>query len=224
MTNNIIQPMPELDPEQLASLRADIEANGILVPVVIDQHGRILDGNHRAAIAQELGLDYPTVVVTVDDDADAWDKAVSLNCARRHMSREQTREVIKAEIRRRPEDSDRAIARRVGCSPSTVGSVRAEVRQWAEDLDRKLRAQIRETFRQTDLLAHLRHQQGEDWKSVADEIEQSVRVGMSNLDTLGADIDFYGPLFGQFFDLIRATECDPGCPFCVSNLDTEAVT
>ena len=81
-----IQPMPELPPEQLDSLRADIAANGVLVPVVVDQHGRILDGNHRAAIALDLGIDYPTVTVAVTDDADAWDKAVSLNCARRHLA------------------------------------------------------------------------------------------------------------------------------------------
>ena len=110
-----IQPMPELPPEQLDSLRADIAANGVLVPVVVDQHGRILDGNHRAAIALDLGIDYPTVTVAVTDDADAWDKAVSLNCARRHLTREQVREVIGNEIQRRPDDSDRAIARRVGC-------------------------------------------------------------------------------------------------------------
>ena len=34
------------------------------------------------------------------------------------------RHVIEHELARRPDDSDRAIARRVGCSPSTVGAVR----------------------------------------------------------------------------------------------------
>jgi hypothetical protein len=62
----------------------------------------------------------------VDDD-DAIDLAVTLNCARRHLTREQVRDVITNEIARRPGDSDRAIARRVGCSPSTVGAVRHPV-------------------------------------------------------------------------------------------------
>ncbi len=124
---NEIQPMPALTAEQFAALRDDIEANGVLVPVVVDQHGRILDGNHRAAIAGELGIDYPTVTVGVADDTDAWDKAVALNCARRHMTRAEVRTVVAGEILRRPDDSDRAIAKRVGCSPSTVGTVRGRL-------------------------------------------------------------------------------------------------
>ncbi len=120
----LFQPMPELNPEQFDSLRADIAQHGVLVPIVVDQHGRIIDGHHRAAFAAELGIDCPRKVRPVADDADAWDLAVTLNCARRHLTREQTREVIAAELRRRPADSDRAIARRVGCSHPTVAAVR----------------------------------------------------------------------------------------------------
>lgn len=120
----IIQPMPDLSAEQLDALRTDIAENGIQQPVVIDQHGRIIDGNNRVMIATELGIEYPTTTVIVTDDDDAHDRAVTLNCARRHLTREQRRELIAAEIQRRPDNSDRAIARRVGCSPSTVGAVR----------------------------------------------------------------------------------------------------
>ncbi len=119
------QPMPELAPEEYEALKADITANGIIVPVVVDQHGRVLDGHNRKAIAVELGIECPVAVREVTDDDDAIDLAVTLNCARRHLSREQVREVIANEIERRPDDSDRAIARRVGCSPSTVAMVRA---------------------------------------------------------------------------------------------------
>ena len=105
--NHPIQPMPELDPEQYDALVADIVANGVLVPVVKDQHGRILDGNNRAKIAEQLGIDYPVKIVEVADDLDAWDKAVGLNCARRHLNREQKRELITAELMRRPDQSDR---------------------------------------------------------------------------------------------------------------------
>lgn len=144
----MIQPMPDLTPEQLAALREDIAANGVLVPIVVDQHGRILDGNNRAAIAAELGIDLPKLLHQVVDDDDAEDVAVRLNCQRRHLSREQRRQVIRREIERRPQDSDRAIARRVACSPSTVGAVRREVSnldtperdlEWAEDITNQLR-------------------------------------------------------------------------------------
>jgi hypothetical protein len=148
-----IQPMPELTADQHNALRADIEAHGVIVPIVLDQHGRILDGNNRAKIANELGIHCPSEIRFVADDAEAHDLAVALNCARRHLTREQVRHVIAAEIIRRPDDSDRALARRIGCSPSTVGAVRNPA---VSNLDtsttmgrgdaQALTAQIRETI------------------------------------------------------------------------------
>ncbi len=119
-----IQPMPALDADAYAALRDDISVNGIVTPIITDQHGRIIDGNNRSKIAHELHITCPSIEKFVADDNEAVDLAVTLNCARRHLSNEQRREVIRAEIIRRPDNSDRAIARRVGCSPSTVGAVR----------------------------------------------------------------------------------------------------
>jgi hypothetical protein len=178
---NIIQPMPELDPEQLATLRADIEANGVLVPVVIDQHGRIIDGNNRAAIAAELGMDYPTTTITVEDDQDAYDRAIGLNCARRHLNREQRRTLIHSEIRRRPDDSDRAIAKRIGTSASTVGAVRAKVSK-LDSLAQEF-AQCAHTMRvnaacfMVPLLS--------DPTVGADKVRVMWQTGMADLDGLG---------------------------------------
>jgi len=124
---SVFQPMPELSVEQYGALKADIVLRGIVVPIVVDQHGRILDGHNRVRISEELAVECPREIHHVLDDDEAADLAVTLNCARRHLSREQAREVIAGEIARRPDDSDRAIARRVGCSPSTVGAVRGKV-------------------------------------------------------------------------------------------------
>lgn len=120
----MFQPMPDLTADQHEALRADIAANGVIVPIVVDQHGRVIDGHNRLAIATELGVDCPREVRSVVDDEQAVDLAVTLNCARRHLTREQVRQVIVSEAGRRPSDSDRAIARRVGCSPSTVAASR----------------------------------------------------------------------------------------------------
>jgi ParB-like chromosome segregation protein Spo0J len=76
--------MPTLTPEQFDALRADIAENGVVIPVVKDQYGRVIDGNHRAAIAAGLGIDYPVQTVEVADDDEAITLAVSLNCTRRH--------------------------------------------------------------------------------------------------------------------------------------------
>lgn len=118
------QPMPELSPSEYRALRDNIKARGILVPIVVDQRGNVLDGNNRLAIAAELGIECPREVRNVQDDDEAMDIAVELNCARRHLNQDQKRQLVAQEIQRRPGDSDRAIARRVGCSPTTVGTVR----------------------------------------------------------------------------------------------------
>ncbi len=122
---NVFQPMPELSAEQCDALKADIALRGIVVPIVVDQHGWILDGHNRVRISEDLAIECPREIHHVVDDDEAADLAVTLNCARRHLSREQTRQVIAGEIARRPDDSDRAIARRVGCDHKTVGSVRS---------------------------------------------------------------------------------------------------
>ncbi len=121
------QVMPPLSAEEYAALRDDIVERGIMVPVVVDQHGRLLDGHHRRRIAVELQIDCPVEVRQVADDEDARTVAFTLNIARRHLTREQKRELIAREVGARPGDSDRAIARRLGCSPSTVAAVRRPV-------------------------------------------------------------------------------------------------
>ena len=119
------QLLPELSAEEYTALRESIAADGILVPIQVDEDGVILDGHHRHAIAAELGINCPTVVVSnLDTDTDKRTVALALNLSRRHLNREQTRQVIAASITADPHLSDREHARRCGCSPTTVGTVR----------------------------------------------------------------------------------------------------
>ncbi len=118
------QVMPPLSVKEHAALRDDIAERGIVVPVVVDQHDRLLDGHHRRRIAAELDIPCPAEVRQVASDEDARTVAFTLNLARRHLTREQRRDLIAREAEARPGDSDRAIARRLGCSPSTVAAVR----------------------------------------------------------------------------------------------------
>lgn len=48
------QMFAELPAEKYEALKADIAKNGVLVPVEIDQHGQVLDGNHRIRAWTEL--------------------------------------------------------------------------------------------------------------------------------------------------------------------------
>ena len=121
------QVMPPLSDEERAALRTDIAERGVLVPIVTDQHGNILDGHHRKEIADELGMSYRTDVVEVSDDDDACSIARMYNLARRHLTQEQKRQLIAQEIRARPSRSDREIARMMRCDHKTVGSVRREL-------------------------------------------------------------------------------------------------
>ena len=119
------QLLPALSEAEYAALRESIAEHGIRVPIEVDEDGNILDGHHRAAIAEELGIDCPQVVVSnLDTETSKRTVALMLNLSRRHLTREQKRQVIAASIEADPHLSDREHARRCGASPTTVGTVR----------------------------------------------------------------------------------------------------
>jgi ParB-like chromosome segregation protein Spo0J len=119
------QVTPPLSEDELAALRASIESRGVVVPVVVDQHGRVLEGHHRKDIADDLEIDYPTVVRHVDNNEEAMDIAIELNAARRHLTQSQMRGLIYDEIERKQrQESNRALGERLGVSHPTVGLVR----------------------------------------------------------------------------------------------------
>ena len=113
-----LQLFPALPPAIEAALRASIERFGVLVPVVQDQQGRILDGHHRSRIAATLGVKYRVDVVRVRDEEEARDIQQTLNADRRQLSEEQRREIALA--LRQEGHSERAIAGALGVSDSTV--------------------------------------------------------------------------------------------------------
>jgi transposase len=55
--------LPPLDDATTAALRASIERYGILVPIVFDVEGNVVDGHQRKRIADELGKTYNAIVV-----------------------------------------------------------------------------------------------------------------------------------------------------------------
>jgi len=67
------QAMETLSDAEYARLAADIRDRGVLQPVIIDEEDTILDGHHRAAIAEHYDLDAsrePAYVVIGDLDTD----------------------------------------------------------------------------------------------------------------------------------------------------------
>jgi len=79
------QLLGKLRPEEYAALEADIAKRGVLVPVEVDEEGRILDGHHRAQIAGRLGIPYETIVRQFDCEEDKREHVLKINLARRHL-------------------------------------------------------------------------------------------------------------------------------------------
>jgi ParB-like chromosome segregation protein Spo0J len=120
------QVLPELDPESFAAFKADIAERGVVVPVVVDEFGAIIDGHNRARACRELGInDYPVEVRSGLSETDKRTLARKLNVLRRHLTRDQVRQLIADQLRDTPEWADRRIGRELGVDHKTVGAVRA---------------------------------------------------------------------------------------------------
>ncbi len=122
------QLLPPLTDEEFESLKADIAARGVMVPVELDERGVVLDGHHRLRACAELGItEYPTIIRPGLTEQEKRIHVRALNLCRRHLNREQKREVIADILRDQPERSNRDIAEQVQVDHHTVGSVRDEL-------------------------------------------------------------------------------------------------
>ena len=83
--------LPPLSTDEYQALQADIEANGVLSPVVVDEEGNILDGHHR----YKIDPDAPTITVSGLTHAEQLAYVLRSNMARRNLSPEQKKELRK---------------------------------------------------------------------------------------------------------------------------------
>lgn len=126
------QVMPPLSMEEYNSLHDSIEQSGIQVPIVVDETGTVIDGHHRKKIAAELGVECPRSTKAGLDATAKRTLALSLNLDRRHLNREQRRELIAASVKADPQLSDNTHAKRTGASDKTVTTVRRELEESSE--------------------------------------------------------------------------------------------
>ena len=80
------QLFPELSQEERDQLAASIREKGVIVPIIVDENGTIIDGHHRKAIADALGIDCPTDVRRGLPDHEKRLLAFDLNTNRRHLT------------------------------------------------------------------------------------------------------------------------------------------
>lgn len=126
--------------DEFDQLVDDIKRNGLVQTIVTirDEHGTefVLDGWHRYRACIEAGVKPRTepfdyVVEPADEQAGKKmtpaEFVVAANAHRRHLTREQRRQIVVELLRAKPEASDRVIAAQAKVSPTTVGTVRREL-------------------------------------------------------------------------------------------------
>jgi len=119
--------LPKLPYEQFLALRDNIAIHGVLVPILVDEDKRIIDGNYRKAIADELGYECPEIVQEGLSEEEKRTMARALNLARRHLNQEQKRQLVADQLHETPDRSNRLIGKQLGVHHATVASVRAEL-------------------------------------------------------------------------------------------------
>src|SRR5204863_7176202 len=119
--------LPKLPYDQFLALRDNIAVNGILVPILVDEKKRIIDGNYRKAISDELGYNCPELVQEGLTDEEKRTLARALNLARRQLSQDQKRQLIADQLEETPERSNRSLGKLLGVHHATVAAVRSEM-------------------------------------------------------------------------------------------------
>lgn len=128
----LYQFLPRLADDEYASLEASIREHGIQVPILVDENKSIIDGHHRAEIAERLGIECPRRLAIDLSDEQKRTLALSLNIARRHLNRDQRRRLIASSVLADPHLSNRQHAERTGADHKTVGAVRTQMESTGE--------------------------------------------------------------------------------------------
>jgi len=122
------QLLPDLTEEEFASLKADIAARGVMVPVELDETGAVLDGHHRVRACAELGItEYPRIIRPGMSEDEKRKHVLALNLDRRHLNQQQKRELVAKLLVATPDVSNRQIAEAAKVSHPTVAAVRDEL-------------------------------------------------------------------------------------------------
>jgi hypothetical protein len=88
--------VPELSAQELCELTDDIRAHGQIYAVVLDQHGRVVDGKHRVQVCESLGITPETETRTFATDKDVL--AFIISTLTRRNLKEGQRAMIAADL------------------------------------------------------------------------------------------------------------------------------
>ena len=181
----LYQFLPRLSDDEYTSLEKSIREHGIQVPIVVDENGSVIDGHHRKEIADRLGLPCPRNTARDLDETGKRTLACSLNLDRRHLNREQKRDVIAKSLMADPQLSNRQHAERVGVDHKTVGSLRDALQS---------RGDIPHADTHVDSLGRQQPARvGPAVNTVTGEVSDDYVTDQADLDTALADAGFDTP-------------------------------
>jgi ParB-like chromosome segregation protein Spo0J len=135
------QLLPMMADAELGELAADIEANGMMEPIILWRNDAdelfLLDGRNRLAALARLGITNPDAAppgpggavkpVCIIDGGDPTTYVLSANVHRRHLNAEQKRAALAAYLKADPTVSDRTVAKDLGVDHKTAAKVRDEL-------------------------------------------------------------------------------------------------
>ncbi|MDP9470032.1 MAG: ParB N-terminal domain-containing protein [Chloroflexota bacterium] len=129
-----LQPRVEgIDPDHVRTLEASRETWPPLIVVALDGQHVLVDGFHRYAAAQNLGLDaVPVEIRTPPPDGDLKALAFALNAVHgRPLSLADRRAEAERLLREWPVVSNLEVSRRAGLAPTTIATIRARLEEAA---------------------------------------------------------------------------------------------
>jgi ParB-like chromosome segregation protein Spo0J len=102
---------------------------------LVDEFGAILDGHNRVRACRELGInDYPVEMRSGLSEEEKRVFARKLNVLRRHVSRDQVRDIITEQLKETPAWANNRIAGALGVDDHTVATVRAHLEATSESI------------------------------------------------------------------------------------------
>jgi ParB-like chromosome segregation protein Spo0J len=125
--------LPDPTAEEYAALKESIRVFGVKEAVVVDENGEVLEGRQRLKICGELKItDFPVRIEAGLTEEQKRHLVLSLNVNRRALTTAQKREIVKRELQRTPDISNRWLAEICGVDHKTVAEVRRELEAGGE--------------------------------------------------------------------------------------------
>jgi hypothetical protein len=123
---------PLMEGGEFAALVEDVRVHGLIEPIVLYE-GMILDGRNRYRACHEAGVEPQFCEARgLGSDAEAVAFVISANVHRRHLTREQCRDLIAKFLKAEPTKSKLVIAKTVKADDKTVASVRRNLEARSE--------------------------------------------------------------------------------------------